>query len=356
VIARSYCDLMERQNYIPAVKAKACSSCGKPYSPLRDEKCQPCYKRHRRYGSTEYRRTELEDVTVDFVVGKCVKSGDCLLWNGTLSREGRPQTTDRRAWREEGKSRQILLHRWIYEQSSGKSLRKGQQVRQTCGNRICLSPTHLATSEPRPGREPLGEAGKYKGRQKREDHLERCANGHDWTEENLYIDPHGRRICRICQVVSHLRSTGKDVSGHQWRRRKSWEDTPKCVNGHLYEDVGWYWNGEARVCRKCFAEKERKRWLRVNYGLRIEDFEALLVAQGFSCAICAVLFDPGERDLTPCVDHSHVSGQIRGLLCHACNLGLGHFRDDSKRLRAAQDYLATFSPLDSSAGGETGKD
>lgn len=338
---------MERQSHIPVVEEKACSTCGKPYKPLRRGMCQPCYRRNARYGTTEYRRMELEDVTVDFIRSNSTASGECLLWEGAVSKEGRPQTMDRRLWREEGRTRQILLHRWMYEQHSGDKLRKGQQVRQTCGEKRCLAPVHLETSKPRPGREPLGDAGQYKGRKKREDHFERCANGHEWTDENLYIDAKGRRICRICQVASHLRRAGKDPSEHEWRRRKPWEETPECANGHLYEQVGWYWNGEARVCRKCFAEKERKRWLRVNYGLSTEDFESLLVAQDFSCAICATAFDPGVRDLTPCVDHSHATGQVRGLLCHTCNLGLGHFRDDPKRLQAARGYLAAFAPLDS---------
>ncbi|MFF3457036.1 endonuclease VII domain-containing protein [Streptomyces sp. NPDC002730] len=335
---------MVRQSHIPATVEKTCEACGKKYSPLRYGKCQPCYRRNARYGSTEYKREEVEDITLAFVLKKCTESGECLLWTGTVNKEGRPQTTDRKLWREEGKARQILLHRWMYEHHVGEALRKGQQVKQTCRNKRCLSPAHLSTSQPRPGRAPLGEAGQYKGRQRREDDLERCANGHEWTDENLYIDPNRRRSCRICQAASHMRRQGKDPSEHEWRRRKSWEDTLKCVNGHLYAGVGWYFNGEARVCRKCFAEKERKRWLRVSYGMALEDFEALLTAQNFACEICAVTFDPDVRDLTPCVDHSHSTGQVRGLLCHACNLGIGHFKDDPERLRSAIKYLETSTP------------
>jgi hypothetical protein len=151
--------LMQRQSHIPVVEEKACSACGKLYKPLRRGMCQPCYRRNARYGTTEYRRMELDDVTVDFVLSNCTESGECLLWEGTVSKEGRPQTMDRRLWREEGKTRQILLHRWMYEQHSGDELRKGQQVRQTCGEKRCLAPVHLETSTPRPGREPLGDAG-----------------------------------------------------------------------------------------------------------------------------------------------------------------------------------------------------
>lgn len=343
VSADNYGSRMDRQGYIPAAVEKTCVECGKQYSPLRLGMCQPCYRRYARYGSTEYKREDIEDITLDFVLKNCTESGGCLLWTGAVSKEGRPQTLDRKLWREASKTRQILLHRWMYEHHLGEALRKGQHVKQTCRNKLCLSPVHLSTSQPRPGRTPLAEAGQYKGRQRRGDDLERCANGHDWTDENLYIDSHGRRICRTCQSASHMRRLGKDPAEHEWRRRKPWEDSPECSNGHLYTEVGWYFNGEARVCRKCFAEKERKRWLRVNYGMVVEEFESLLAAQSFGCAICRVPFNPDGRDLAPCVDHSHSTGQVRGLLCHACNLGIGHFKDDPDRLRSAIKYLETRS-------------
>ena len=41
----------------------------------------------------------------------------------------------------------------------------------------------------------------------------------------------------------------------------------------------------------------------------------------------------------PHLDHNAVTGEIRSLLCHKCNVGLGHFNDDPELLRRAVEYL-----------------
>jgi hypothetical protein len=70
------------------------------------------------------------------------------------------------------------------------------------------------------------------------------------------------------------------------------------------------------------------------YGVSTETVERLVAAQGGVCAIC--------RQAEPnCVDHCHATGRIRGMLCKACNAGLGLLRDDPTLMRAAAKYLAT---------------
>jgi hypothetical protein len=62
-----------------------------------------------------------------------------------------------------------------------------------------------------------------------------------------------------------------------------------------------------------------------------------VLAQGGVCAICA-REDP-ER-----VDHSHDTGEVRGILCFNCNGGLGQFRDSADTLRDAASYLDARDP------------
>lgn len=67
-----------------------------------------------------------------------------------------------------------------------------------------------------------------------------------------------------------------------------------------------------------------------------EEYLALMLEQGGKCAVCGCAPDP-ERALA--IDHDHATGEVRGLLCTRCNLGLGYFGDDPARLLAARDYL-----------------
>lgn len=69
-------------------------------------------------------------------------------------------------------------------------------------------------------------------------------------------------------------------------------------------------------------------------------------AQGGRCAICRtpvanILEYDGDARLSTHVDHCHTTGAVRGILCRDCNTGLGGFRDDPERLRAAMAYLET---------------
>lgn len=101
-------------------------------------------------------------------------------------------------------------------------------------------------------------------------------------------------------------------------------------NTHLYRDKTGRLH---RVCRAC--AKRRNGFRRRLYGLSDEDFQERLDEQNAVCAICGK--KSGDRSLA--VDHDHVSGSIRGLLCSTCNTGIGGLKDDPELVRRAITYL-----------------
>jgi len=77
-----------------------------------------------------------------------------------------------------------------------------------------------------------------------------------------------------------------------------------------------------------------KATLERKHGKSLEDYEKMLAGQGRRCLICEE-----EFSCTPDLDHDHDSGELRGLLCRRCNLGLGHFDDNPVWLRRAADHV-----------------
>jgi hypothetical protein len=91
----------------------------------------------------------------------------------------------------------------------------------------------------------------------------------------------------------------------------------------------------------------QKRWSRAKclarYGISEAYYEVMLCQQEGGCAICKCLPETQQNGVLH-VDHDHVTGLVRGLLCAHCNQGLGHFRDDVDLMRAAIDYLLDMRP------------
>lgn len=100
-------------------------------------------------------------------------------------------------------------------------------------------------------------------------------------------------------------------------------------------------SGRRRLHKKPDPRHTKDMFLRWRYGITIDDWDAMLEHQGGVCAICKELPRDGRDSLD--VDHDHVSGYVRGLLCGPCNRAIGAFGDDSHRLIRAAYYLIAAS-------------
>ena len=77
----------------------------------------------------------------------------------------------------------------------------------------------------------------------------------------------------------------------------------------------------------------RANYLMYNYNLSILEEEDMLIRQDYKCKSCGYPFEG-----TPHVDHNHITGETRDLLCHGCNTGIGLAKEDMKRLRGMVSY------------------
>lgn len=90
-----------------------------------------------------------------------------------------------------------------------------------------------------------------------------------------------------------------------------------------------------------YRRRYRKSHLRKYHGITIADYDRLFKEQNGHCAIC----ENPPSGVSLHVDHDHLTGRIRGLLCAHCNTGIGLLRDDQLLLDKAAKYISKHRDL-----------
>jgi hypothetical protein len=91
-----------------------------------------------------------------------------------------------------------------------------------------------------------------------------------------------------------------------------------------------------RLWRIKNKEKVWQKGIMVRYNLSLETYESMFRSQNGCCKICSKQNLDGKRLF---VDHDHKTGTVRGLLCHHCNAGMGHFFDNPDLIERVIKYL-----------------
>lgn len=123
----------------------------------------------------------------------------------------------------------------------------------------------------------------------------------------FYINKNGKRVGRVsiyCKTCS---------KGYKQRYHANNPEKQRIAQAKLYRNN---------------PEKRRLYQIKYQYGLSQEEYEAL----SKECAICGI-----TENLV--LDHNHVTGDFRDVLCRRCNTGLGMFQDDPNLLIRATDYI-----------------
>ena len=85
----------------------------------------------------------------------------------------------------------------------------------------------------------------------------------------------------------------------------------------------------------------RETHYKKEYGITLARFQTMLDQQNGQCRLCGKDVTLKQKDAH--LDHCHTTGQLRAILCRACNTGVGMLGDNAALLRKAADYLDEFN-------------
>ncbi len=134
------------------------------------------------------------------------------------------------------------------------------------------------------------------------------------------------RRCTRCKEL-------KPVTEFTWEKRQRYlNNCKKCMSE---KTLIWRGNNRHRI-----KEHDRKIHIKTKYKISMETFDILCAVQGNRCGICRRDLPIAEKKWREvCVDHDHLTGKIRGILCRNCNTGVGHLQDNPDLLQAASLYV-----------------
>ena len=159
----------------------------------------------------------------------------------------------------------------------------------------------------------------------------RCEATLSVTEFNGRKNSAGVRVpsgyCRPCQALY----------GREWRVINGEAESIR-LRAKYRDDPELRARRKAESARRYAADPDSQRnWrLMADFGITLVEYRQMETDQRGLCAICGETCKSGRM---LAVDHDHVTGVNRGLLCIRCNNGLGNFRDDPGLLAAASKYL-----------------
>lgn len=147
------------------------------------------------------------------------------------------------------------------------------------------------------------------------------------TKTNLSCSTAYRRGCKCdeCRAHKRLKRESPEVNA---KRSREWRAKHPELSRAL-----------AKACAKRNPTRILAQGLK-KYGLSLEKYSEMLKDCGGLCMICGGTPSGMSNSRSRLhVDHDHVTGKVRGLLCGSCNVGLGHFNHDPIRLLDARIYL-----------------
>jgi len=90
-----------------------------------------------------------------------------------------------------------------------------------------------------------------------------------------------------------------------------------------------------------YQRKKRSAYIKNKHGITVDEYESMVISQGGMCGICGCNIEVDTHKTH--LDHCHVTGNKRAMLCNNCNRGIGYLNDDVQILKSAVNYLEYYN-------------
>ena len=100
-----------------------------------------------------------------------------------------------------------------------------------------------------------------------------------------------------------------------------------------------YYEAYYKANKEKIITKNKAYSLKYKYNITLKERDLMLKKQNNKCKICLVTFSETDHNYKTNIDHCHTTNKVRGILCGLCNKGLGQFKDNTKTLTQAINYL-----------------
>lgn len=138
----------------------------------------------------------------------------------------------------------------------------------------------------------------------------------------------GQKKCSRCGVLKSLwefNRCNKASNGRQGNCRECSRDVGKLATTRRRASEYYQENKEANFFTR----------IRRVFKLSVEQWDEMMLKQGGMCAIC-------DEESKLGVDHDHVTGNVRALLCNQCNSAIGLLNESPTTIRKAAGYIESF--------------
>ena len=139
-----------------------------------------------------------------------------------------------------------------------------------------------------------------------------------WRQENKHITAKAGMLYRV-RHAEEIR-----------RKKAEYLSNPENLERH---------RAYAREYGRKNPQRARDRLFK-KYGITAQQYDEMFQNQNGGCAICGK--EKNGKKMNFVIDHDHLTGNVRALLCTQCNAGIGNFMDSPSLLRQAATYLESF--------------